>query len=68
MSVTKALNQNNLGARVVARNISWLDLCTRAWGGEWNAPDHNIYQFSSGRNYDSTDLNNTGIYDGGVNT
>lgn len=66
MTVTKAVNQRNLGGRVTTRNISWMDLCMRAWGTEWAAPDHNVYEFSSGRRYDSTDRNNTGIYNGGI--
>ena len=68
MAVTRALNQQNLGARVTARNISWLDLCTRAWGTEFYAPDHDIYVFSNGRRADSTDLGATGLYNGGANT
>lgn len=61
-----ALNQNNLGAPVTTRNISWLDLVMRAWGTEFRAPDHGVYEFSGGRKYDSTDLDDTGIYNGGA--
>ena len=66
MTVTVALNQSNLGARVVTRTINWQDLVMRAWGSEYQAPDRRIYQFSGGRNYDSTDQNETGIYRRGV--
>ena len=66
MSVTKAYNQNNLGAKVVTRNISWNDLAQRMWGTEWNAPDHGIYEFSGNRKFDSTDQGDTGIYGGGA--
>ncbi len=66
MPVAQALNQSNLGSTVTSRNISWQDLVIRAWGSEYFAPDKNIYQFSSGRNFDSTDQNNTGIYGGGA--
>ena len=52
----------NLGNNVTTRTISWSDLCRRAWGPEFNAADHGIYQFSNGRRFDSTDMNNTGIY------
>lgn len=65
--VIRAVNQSNLGARVHARNISWLDLVTRAWGTEFYAPDHGIYQFT-GSERDSTDLTDNGIYDGGANS
>jgi hypothetical protein len=57
-----ALNQNNLGAKVATRTILWNDLVMRAWGSEFRAPDHNIYQFSNNRNFDSTDTGQTGIY------
>ncbi len=66
MTVTRAVNQNNLGAKVSTRNISFLDLAMRAWGTEWNAPDHSIYQWSNGRKFDSTDRGNTGIYNGNL--
>jgi hypothetical protein len=52
---------NNLGSPVTSQNYSWGDIVRRAWGSEFNAPDHNTYQFS-GRNYDSTDRGLTGIY------
>lgn len=53
---------SNLGSKVVSRDTSWNDLVQRAWGSEFNAPDHNIYKFSNGRGYDSTDRGLTGIY------
>ena len=34
----------------------------RAWGSEFAAPDHGIYQMSNGRRFDSTDMGTTGIY------
>jgi hypothetical protein len=34
----------------------------RAWGAEYNAPDHGSYEFSQGRKFDSTDKGETGIY------
>lgn len=60
------IDPNNLGAPVSWRNISWEDLVRRAWGSEYSAPDHKVYQFSGGRDYDSTDLGSTGIYNGGA--
>jgi hypothetical protein len=53
---------NNLGHRVTARNTNWLDMCTRAWGSEFYAPDHRVYEFSNGVKKDSTDKYLTGIY------
>ena len=52
----------NLGNPVVTRNVSWLDLVTRAWGGEYRAPDKRMYEWSNGRTFDSTDQTNSGIY------
>jgi len=44
-------------------------MVTRAWGGEFSAPDHAIYTFGNGaRRFDSTDLGVTGIYSRGVFT
>lgn len=53
---------NNLGYAVTSRDYNQLDLVMRAWGTEFNAPDHNIYVWSNGRAFDSTDRGNTGIY------
>jgi len=55
-------NYNNLGTPVSMTQRSWNDLAVRAWGGEWNAPDHQTYVFSNGRSFDSTDTGSTGIY------
>lgn len=52
---------SNLGTITVTRTFSWLDMCIRAWGPEWNAPDHNIYNFNN-RHFDSTDMTYQGIY------
>lgn len=57
---------NNLGNPVSTRTINWKDLVTRAWGSEYQAPDHNIYQMSNGRGFDSTDKTDSGIYNGGA--
>ena len=62
----KANNQSNLGSPVTSRTISWLDLASRAWGSEWRAPDHAMYRFSNGRQFDSTDMTDSGIYNGGA--
>lgn len=61
-----AYNQNNLGGPVVTRQILWRDLAVRQWGSEWNAPDHGAYRFSNGREFDSTDRGDTGLYNGGA--
>lgn len=65
-NVTRALNQNNLGAPVTSRTYNFRDMAMRSWGSEFNAPDHAIYEFTGGRKYDSTDQNATGIYNGGA--
>lgn len=53
---------NNLGSKVTTRSIDWNGMCRRAWGSEFNAPDHGMYEFSNGRCFDSTDRGTTGIY------
>lgn len=56
-------NYNNLGGKVSTRLVSFADLAHRAWGAEWSAPDHGIYEFNDGRRkFDSTDRGKTGIY------
>ena len=57
-----ALNPKDLGKKVTTRDFNWLDLCMRAWGADFNAPDHDIYQMSNGRRFDSTDKYLTGVY------
>lgn len=51
-----------VGKPVATRQFSWKEMVIRQWGSEFSAPDHRIYQFSNGRNFDSTDLGTTGIY------
>jgi hypothetical protein len=55
-----------LGRQVTSRNFSLLEMVERAWGAEWAQPDHAVYRFSGGRNFDSTDMGTTGIYRQGV--
>lgn len=62
MTVTKAINQNNLGNLVSTRDYNWLEMCQVAWGSEFYAPDHKIYLWSNGRAFDSSDKGLTGIY------
>lgn len=50
------------GLPVTTRSFSWNEMARRAWGSEFSAPDHRIYQFSNGRAFDSTDLGQTGFY------
>jgi len=66
MTMKTAAQLSNLGNPVTSRTISWSDLCVRAWGGEWRAPDHDIYKMSNGRGFDSTDQTKNGFYNGGV--
>lgn len=51
-----------LGQPVTSREFSLLEMVERAWGAEFAAPDHGVYEFSNGRRFDSTDLGTTGIY------
>lgn len=54
---------SSLGLPVSTRQISLLEMVSRAWGSEFSAPDHGIYQFANGtRRFDSTDLGITGFY------
>jgi hypothetical protein len=48
------------------RTINWGSMVETAWGSEYNAPDHGVYQFSNGRGFDSTDKTDNGIYNGGA--
>ncbi len=52
---------NNLGPKVTARTLNWEEMVRRSWGSEFSAPDHGIYEFT-GRDFDSTDRGQTGIY------
>jgi hypothetical protein len=62
MTVTRAINQNNLGNQVSTRDYNWLEMCQSAWGSEFYAPDHAIYRWGNGREFDSSDKGLTGIY------
>lgn len=52
----------SINTKVTTRSTSWADMAMRAWGGEYHAPDHRIYNFSNGRSFDSTDKGLTGLY------
>jgi hypothetical protein len=52
----------NLGLPVTWRSFSFKDMAIRAWGSEYSAPDHGVYEWSNGRRFDSTDRGRTGIY------
>jgi hypothetical protein len=56
------IDPNNLGRPVVTRNFTFLDLAMRAWGSEFHAPDHGIYEFSNCARKDSTDKTRSGLY------
>jgi hypothetical protein len=58
----------NLGDPVVTRQYLWHDMAVRAWGAEWNAPDRGAYEFSNGRQFDSTDRTQSGIYNPELDT
>lgn len=52
----------SLGLPVSSRSFSFKEMAIRAWGSEWAAPDHRVYEFQNGRGFDSTDRGFTGIY------
>ena len=52
----------SLGLPVTSRVFSWNEMCRRAWGSEFSAPDHRVYEWSNGRGFDSTDRGTTGFY------
>ena len=52
----------SLGLPVTTKTYSWNEMCRRAWGSEFSAPDHRVYQFMNGRGFDSTDRGTTGFY------
>lgn len=52
----------SLGLPVTSRQFSFKEMAIRAWGSEWSAPDHRVYEFQNGRGFDSTDRGFTGIY------
>ena len=53
---------SSLGLPVTSRQFSFKEMAIRAWGSEWSAPDHRVYEFMNGRGFDSTDRGFTGIY------
>lgn len=52
----------SLGLPVSTREFSLFEMVSRAWGSEFFAPDHRVYQFGGVRFFDSTDMGFTGIY------
>ena len=52
----------SLGKPVTTRQFSWAEMARRAWGSEFSAPDHRVYEWSNGRGFDSTDRGTTGFY------
>lgn len=53
---------NDIGA-TSSRLIDWAALVRKAWGPEYSQPDK-CYEFSNGREFNSTDGNRGGIYSG----
>jgi hypothetical protein len=54
--------------RVSTSTLSWQQMVERAWGAEFSAPDHNVYQFGNNRGFDSSDRGTTGIYSPNLGT
>ena len=59
---TPANTTRQIRSKVTSSTQSWQQLVERAWGSEYAAPDHNVYEFGNGRGFDSTDRGRTGIY------
>lgn len=57
---------SSLGLPVSTREFSLFEMVARAWGSEFFAPDHRVYQFGGVRFFDSTDMGFTGLYGPGV--
>lgn len=53
---------SSLGQPVSTREFSLFEMVARAWGSEFFAPDHRVYQFGGVRFFDSTDMGFSGIY------
>jgi len=49
-------------SRVTTGTVNWQQLVERAWGSEYAAPDHNVYEFGNSRGFDSTDRTRSGLY------
>lgn len=48
--------------RVKFRDLSWEEICRRAWGKQWNEPEV-VYEFTGSREFKSTDHTSSGIYE-----
>jgi len=56
----------NISYKVTYRVVLQRDLVIRAWGSEWAEDDHKIYEWSNGREFDSSDRGVSGIYGSGI--
>lgn len=52
---------NDNEQQVRFRDLSWKELVQKAWGKDWNKPEK-AYEFSGGREFESTDRTESGIY------
>lgn len=66
MAVGDPKHLPNISYKVTYRTVTQRDLAIQAWGEEWSEDDHDIYEWSNGRMFDSTDRGNTGLYDFGT--
>jgi hypothetical protein len=53
----------NETGKTTSRVLDWAALVRQAWGPEFNQPDK-CYQFSNGREFNATDGQRGGIYEG----
>jgi hypothetical protein len=45
-----------------SRTTSWESMVRRSWGEEYTLPDKPVYEFTGGRQFESTDKGTTGVY------
>jgi hypothetical protein len=62
MATSISATTRQITSRVSTGTVNWQQLVERAWGSEYAAPDHNVYEFGNARGFDSTDRSRSGLY------
>lgn len=62
MPAATSATTRQITSRVTTGTVNWQQLVERAWGSEYAAPDHNVYEFGNSRGFDSTDRTRSGLY------
>jgi len=62
MATSISATTRQITSRVSTGTVNWQQLVERAWGSEYAAPDHNVYEFGNSRGFDSTDRSRSGLY------